>query len=413
VEPGDSVTGDSDRREPSRSVTAPLAVAIAITIVAVAILGVVLATKSSSGPASSAVQGSGARGGPGAPATTTALTTTPLTYYLALGDSLAKGIGASNEAHDYVNLIYQHEAPRYPELRLSNLGCGGATTKSVIYGPGCGAGTQLGNAEAFLRANPGRVAFVTIDIGGNDILPCIDGRTVNPRCVEEAFGAVATNLPKILAGLRSAYPGIRIYGMNYYNPYLADWLMGIAGENMAEETVTVVTELDTELGKIYAAAGAPMADPFSAFSTRNFEMTGRYKGQPVPKNVEVVCEWTLMCESRNVHTNDAGHAVLASTFETQIDRDIAAQMRISTRGLPTGHKGSPYSAALAGTGGLTPYRWQVEGSVPRGLALDTATGVITGRISSTAASIYSFRVRVTDQSSPGRSSTRDLSIAVQ
>ena len=47
--------------------------------------------------------------------------------------------------------------------------------------------------------------------------------------MQEAFGNVAANLPKILAALRlAAGPHVPIVAMNYYNPFLAVWLLGDA-----------------------------------------------------------------------------------------------------------------------------------------------------------------------------------------
>ena len=48
-------------------------------------------------------------------------------YYLALGDSLAAGTGASTTGNRYVNVLYQHELSRLPSLQLVNIACGGAT----------------------------------------------------------------------------------------------------------------------------------------------------------------------------------------------------------------------------------------------------------------------------------------------
>ena len=107
---------------------------------------------------------------------TAASPSTPVMYYVAMGDSLAAGAGASETPNDYVNLLYQHELTRYPSLQLLNLSCSGATTTDVLSGGGgCSytTGTQLGDAEAFLRAHPGQIAFLTIDIGFDNVLPCL------------------------------------------------------------------------------------------------------------------------------------------------------------------------------------------------------------------------------------------------
>lgn len=296
-----------------------------------ALLGVLLAAIVLAGGLYALLGGGGGASGDSAgypsasngPATQTSTAPTATGYYLAMGDSLAMGVGAQDAEHDYVSLIYKHEAKRYGDLRLENLGCGGATTKTVVYGPGCGAGTQLGDAEEFLRAHRGHVAFVTIDIGGNDLIACVDAPAVNQRCVEGALAAVAANLPKTLGRLRAAAPGVRVYGMDYYDPYLADWLSGLTGEATAEETLDAVERLNSELGRVYAAAGAPMADPAGAFRSRDYAMTGSYMGSKLPQNVADVCSWTNMCPARNVHTNDSGHEILATAFESLIDREPA------------------------------------------------------------------------------------------
>ena len=57
--------------------------------------------------------------------------------------------------------------------------------------------------------------------------------------------------------------------------------------------------------------------------------------------------------------------------------DAAEALSITTTGLPEGVVGQPYSANLAGAGGIPPYRWAATG-LPAGLELDSATGVISG-----------------------------------
>jgi hypothetical protein len=54
-------------------------------------------------------------------------------------------------------------------------------------------------------------------------------------------------------------------------------------------------------------------------------------------------------------------------------------LAIATTSLPGGTKGTPYSATLAATGGTAPLTWSIPpGSLPAGLFLNTATGVISG-----------------------------------
>jgi lysophospholipase L1-like esterase len=115
---------------------------------------------------------------PGAPASSKA------TYYVSLGDSLAQGfqpIGGPLKSGNappgynqgYADQLFKLTRDRYAQLREVKLACGGATTTTLRFGGGSCSyeeGTQLAAAVAFLQANAGDIAFVTMDIGANDVL---------------------------------------------------------------------------------------------------------------------------------------------------------------------------------------------------------------------------------------------------
>jgi uncharacterized protein (TIGR03437 family) len=86
---------------------------------------------------------------------------------------------------------------------------------------------------------------------------------------------------------------------------------------------------------------------------------------------------------------------------------------ISTTSLPGGTVGIAYSQPLAATGGVGPYHnWiVVSGSLPPGLTLDPATGVIGPSPTSATGSPFHFSVTVQD-SQNNTSAARSLSIAV-
>jgi lysophospholipase L1-like esterase len=72
-------------------------------------------------------------------------------------------------------------------------------------------GSQYRTARAFLQAHRGRVALITIDIGGNDIVGYgFSLATGNPKgpCVRHALARIRRNLTRILAGLHAAAPGV-------------------------------------------------------------------------------------------------------------------------------------------------------------------------------------------------------------
>jgi hypothetical protein len=314
-------------------------------------------------------------------------------YYLALGDWLATGIGASSSANDYVNLVAAHEAVRYPNLQAVDLGCGGATTTSLANGPGCSytTGTQLGDAAAFLRAHLHQVAFVTIDIGADEVAACQSSSGLDASCAAAATRQISTELPQVLAELKAAGPGVPIYGMNYYDPYLASWLSGAAGQSVATQSIASSDQLNALLAQIYAAAGASTADPASLFETDDTDMTGTYAGATVPQDVANVCQWTEGCISPgSIQPDDQGYAELATAFERAIDG-----VSINTMGLPPGSLKTSYSGGLSATGGYGPYKWSVvSGSLPPGLRLQAATGKLVGKPK--VAGISKFTVQAVD-----------------
>lgn len=80
---------------------------------------------------------------------------------------------------------------------------------------------------------------------------------------------------------------------------------------------------------------------------------------------------------------------------------------IVTTTLPGGGTSTPYSASLGVAGGTAPYNWSLTaGSLPTGLTLAPATGVISG--TPTTAGVSSFTVMVTD----GKGLTASASLSI-
>ena len=77
------------------------------------------------------------------------------------------------------------------------------------------------------------MAFVTIDIGADDVLGCAPGGVINQSCFESGLFSVEANLPQIVGGLRAASSTVPIVGMTYNDPYLEGWLNGTSGEQEA------------------------------------------------------------------------------------------------------------------------------------------------------------------------------------
>jgi lysophospholipase L1-like esterase len=253
----------------------------------------------------------------------------PTSYYLALGDSLSRGVqpdaaGASVETgQGYPDLVYATLLASHPALRLVRLGCPGETTKTMMHGGICrySAGSQLAAATAFLRAHRGHVFLVTIDIGANDLEDCGNRPSLTQlaSCIGQLPKATA-NVAAILATLRAAAgPGVRIVGMNYYLPALAEWRSGLLGRATAELSEKFAVAYDDLLKRAYGQAGITVANVFGAFETTNFGDPVTVPGVgSVPRNVARICQWTWECapppRGPNQHANAAGYRVIAGAI---------------------------------------------------------------------------------------------------
>jgi len=91
---------------------------------------------------------------------------------------------------------------------------------------------------------------------------------------------------------------------------------------------------------------------------------------------------------------------------------IEGVLTITTTSLPGGSMGSAYSQTLTANGGLLPYTWSISvGSLPPGLSLNAATGLISGTPSTAGA--YPFTVMVKDSFTPtANTATQALSINI-
>ncbi len=250
-------------------------------------------------------------------------------YYLALGDSLARGAqpnttGATVPTNKgYANDLRAIEKTKYSGLTLQQLGCLGETTTTMMKGGICTytAGSQLKQAVQFLQAHQGHIAFVTIDIGANDVDNCIVNGVVDLQCVAAGEASIQKNVPKIAAQLRKAAgPDVPLIGMTYYDPFLAAWLEGPPGQTLAGESQALAKAVNRLISNGYRSAKFRVANVAQTFLTaKPFTVVTTLNGIPgVPVAVANICNLTWMCapppQGPNIHANVAGYSAIAQTF---------------------------------------------------------------------------------------------------
>jgi lysophospholipase L1-like esterase len=259
-------------------------------------------------------------------------------YYVSLGDSLAQGMQpqsggiTANTSEGYADQLHALERSRLRGLRLLKLGCGGETTTSFLTGRGnslslllgCNpaGGSQMAAAERFLRAHRrrGQVAFLTLDIGANDVVGCASGASFDIGCVTRGVQRIDANLPRILRRLRRAGAGgVPMAAMTLYDPFLQLYLTP-EDQSQALLINAYAKNLNRALERLYRAAGFRVAHVDKAFRTYDTSATTTLAGQPQPVPVAVaeICRLTWMCAPApfgpNIHANRSGYAVIAGAF---------------------------------------------------------------------------------------------------
>jgi len=240
--------------------------------------------------------------------------------YLALGNSLAVGVGATKpERLGYVPRLFHEVRPNLKVRRLVNLARSGETSATFI------AGGQLAGAVAAIADLTNEVRLVTLDIGGNDLLallvapgsPCV----ADPRgalCRQAMALALAQFIPNYttsLATLRQALeaqPGAeRLAVMTYYNPW--------SGTGSPYEAAVDVALLGGDRTVDCAAAAA---DPANAGLNDLIACIGRRYGATVvdvyPLFVGRGPTLTHVAAG-DIHPTDAGHLVIAGAFQRALE----------------------------------------------------------------------------------------------
>lgn len=240
--------------------------------------------------------------------------------YMALGDSLAFGVGAANPAAEgYVALtadaLADHELFAEAGVELVNLSEPGATSSDLLEPDG-----QLDQALAEIMAREtdedtnDAVEIISIDIGGNDLLalaepgsPCFDDPGGGPcrSALNAMLSDLQENLTLTLTELRQAAPAADIYVIDLYNPYSG-----------TGEALEIVAELGVQ--QVNGVIAAVSAD--EELGVRFVSVYELFEGRG-----------ELWVASDGIHPNNDGHRVLAEALTAAIEgRDIVIPPDVAT-----------------------------------------------------------------------------------
>ncbi len=246
----------------------------------------------------------GSAGGPTPTVTPKSESTGRRPLYLALGDSLSAGIGASDAAtRGWVGLV----SAALPEWDLVNLGVPGDDSLELLVGGPLDSGLRDIERRA-TDAEPGNeVAAITLEIGGNDLLdiyfelvipgdcPSVIEALQRESCVralENALTIFRMSLAETLDRLIEAAPETPIFLMTLYNPFSGDGttideigVMALEGQ----EGTPFPAGLNDIIREVGAEAGVILVEWYEPFLGMHLQYIA----------------------SDLIHPNDVGHAVMA------------------------------------------------------------------------------------------------------
>lgn len=246
------------------------------------------------------------------------------TSYLALGDSLAWGDGASDPATTaYVPLLADYFAgePHGGAKSLTNLALRGETTESFILGG------QLSAAVAAISDPTTDTRVVTVALGGNDVGAllndpsdiCLQDPTglACQALVVETLQGVADRYPIILGSIMAALAADegdeQVLAMTVYNPF------GGLGAPYEEPIDAVLLGTDGRLD-----CGAAVTDPTAAGLNDIVACTAHALGATVVDAHPVIGDHALSLThigegTLDTHPNDEGYALLAKAHRRAFD----------------------------------------------------------------------------------------------
>jgi hypothetical protein len=255
---------------------------------------------------------------------------TPTYFYLDVGASESLGFQPTPDTphgvptdEGYANDLVAYEAARGIDLALTQVGCPGETTTTMLNGDDhCygGVDTQLAAAMTFLSDHQGEQGIVTIDLGFNNVRRCLHRQIDNEACVNRQLNDVRVDLPLIVQSLKSvAGPGVTFVGLDHYDPYLALEMRGGAAADFAHQSEHVMDRLNGVLQYVYSSDDVPMAAVDNLFDGKVRSRVTLSGEGAVASNVAHICELTWMCASApygpDFHPDDEGYATIAAAIE--------------------------------------------------------------------------------------------------
>ncbi len=213
---------------------------------------------------------------------------TTLTY-IALGDSLTMGIGASET--DYLRMnAFVPQLTAYLrknfDVYVENHGMPGITSAELLD---------------YVRHHPGMdrllrgADVLTLTIGGNDLLQLLNRDALNEETIEQTVEQFGELFEQIIVEIRQHQPNAPIYVLELYSPYDKRHALHKIGQT------TVQTYNDELARRIQKLNNVFQVKIFKAFQGKE-------------------AQWTHI-DHNDVHPNDEGYAAIFEAFQKLLRLD--------------------------------------------------------------------------------------------
>lgn len=198
--------------------------------------------------------------------------------YVALGDSLAFGIGSLTLFGYPARLARALSTRLRRRVLLRN---------HALFGLTSGQIRGLIEADERVRNAIRAAGLITLNAGGNDLLGC----NYQADCIPGALAQFRTNWGAILQEIRLLNPRAPLFLLTLYNPYP----LGDLRRPPVAEAIEALNQVirDERLLNRFGVTGVA-------------ELAHRFEGQE--------CNWTWFCAIGDPHPTDTGHAAIAGAL---------------------------------------------------------------------------------------------------
>lgn len=132
-------------------------------------------------------------------------------YYIAIGDSLASGMGVPPNM-GYSDKYFNFLSSKDPKTKYLNLGHGGDTTQDLL------------NTINKNKIELGKATIITVHIGINDVFEKlrVAENQISTQEMVTTYNTISKNYAAIISDLKTIAPNAKIIVLSYYNPFVDD-----------------------------------------------------------------------------------------------------------------------------------------------------------------------------------------------